>query len=113
MQIAFRTDASLHIGTGHVMRCLTVADTLREHAIDTVVHLASIVTPGRGSSRAFEYDVDVNGTRNVLQAGAFLRELAASKAVPKSGCFMIRPTGTPKINKATAKSDERSCPSRF
>lgn len=42
--------------------------TLREHAIDTVVHLASIVTPGRGSSRAFEYDVDVNGTRNVLQA---------------------------------------------
>lgn len=42
--------------------------TLREHAIDTVVHLASIVTPGRDSNRAFEYDVDVNGTRNVLQA---------------------------------------------
>ncbi len=41
---------------------------LREHAIDTVVHLASIVTPGRDSNRAFEYDVDVNGTRNVLQA---------------------------------------------
>ena len=35
---------------------------------DTVVHLASIVTPGRGSSRAFEYSVDVEGTRNVLQA---------------------------------------------
>lgn len=45
-----------------------LADTLREHAIDTVVHLASIVTPGRDSSRAFEYDVDVNGTRNVLTA---------------------------------------------
>lgn len=45
-----------------------LADTLREHAIDTVVHLASIVTPGRDSSRAFEYDVDVNGTRNVLAA---------------------------------------------
>ncbi|HRW73990.1 SDR family oxidoreductase [Ottowia sp.] len=50
------------------VRDAALVETLREHAIDTVVHLASIVTPGRGSSRAFEYDVDVNGTRNVLQA---------------------------------------------
>lgn len=52
------------------VRDSALAHTLREHAIDTVVHLASIVTPGRDSSRAFEYDVDVNGTRNVLSACA-------------------------------------------
>jgi UDP-glucose 4-epimerase len=33
-----------------------------------VVHLASIVTPGKDSSREFEYSVDVLGTRNVLEA---------------------------------------------
>lgn len=41
---------------------------LAEHRIDTVVHLASIVTPGKGSTRELEYAVDVGGTRNVLTA---------------------------------------------
>ena len=41
---------------------------LREHAIDTVVHLAAIVTPGKKADRDFEYQVDVVGTGNVLDA---------------------------------------------
>jgi len=45
-----------------------MAGIIARHGIDTVVHLASIVTPGKDSRRDFEYDVDVNGTRNLLQA---------------------------------------------
>ena len=40
---------------------------LRGHGIDTVVHLAAIVTPGRDSSREHEFSVDVLGTQNVLE----------------------------------------------
>jgi UDP-glucose 4-epimerase len=43
-------------------------ELLRQHRITTVVHLAAIVTPGKKTDREFEYQVDVGGTRNVLQA---------------------------------------------
>jgi len=50
------------------VRSSSFGATLREHAIDAVVHLASIVTPGPGSTRELAHSVDVLGSRNVLEA---------------------------------------------
>ncbi len=57
----------VHYVAGDV-RDSSVGKCIADHAIDTVVHLASIVTPGKHSNRAFEHSVDVGGTRNVLKA---------------------------------------------
>ncbi len=51
--------------TGDV-RSPELADILGEFSITTVVHLASIVNPGKNTDRAFLYSVDVEGTENVL-----------------------------------------------
>ncbi len=45
-----------------------IAQVLLDNHIDTVVHLAAIVTPGPASDREFEFSVDVLGTKNVLEA---------------------------------------------
>lgn len=58
MKVVFRVDASVRMGTGHLMRCLTLAETLRQrgadirfvcraqvgHVIDTLIHAAIPVT---------------------------------------------------------------------
>ena len=44
----------------------SIVRALREHRIDTVVHLAAIVNPGRDVQ--LEYRVDVEGSSNVLAA---------------------------------------------
>jgi UDP-glucose 4-epimerase len=50
------------------VRAPGLAGVLAQHRVDTVVHLAAIVTPGPQSNRDLEYSVDVLGTRNVLDA---------------------------------------------
>ena len=56
---------------------------LGRHRIDTVVHLATIVSPGRSLSREAQYDVDVRGTENVVEA--CVREGVARLVVTSSG----------------------------
>ncbi|MFQ5666262.1 MAG: NAD-dependent epimerase/dehydratase family protein, partial [Candidatus Binatia bacterium] len=45
-----------------------LSELIRGYAVDTVVHLAAVVTPGRKSSAELEYAIDVLGTENVLNA---------------------------------------------
>lgn len=52
----------------HDVREPALGPLLAKFHIDVVVHLAAIVTPGADSNRALEYEVDVIGTRNVLDA---------------------------------------------
>jgi UDP-glucose 4-epimerase len=55
----------VHYCTGDI-RDPGIGEAFRSHGVDTVVHLAAVVTPGRDSSRELEYSIDVLGTRNVL-----------------------------------------------
>ncbi len=45
-----------------------LAKLFERHAVDAVVHLAAVVTPGPDSSRELEYAIDVTGTQNVVEA---------------------------------------------
>lgn len=64
--------AAQHQGAVHVRMDVTqrhtVLDVVGEHRPEVVVHLASVVTPGKGADRAVLHAVDVDGTRNVLDA---------------------------------------------
>ena len=50
------------------IRSAEVDAVVGRHKPRVVVHLASIVTPGKDSNREFEFSVDVGGTRNLLEA---------------------------------------------
>jgi len=75
------------------VRAPALASLLQRHRIDVVVHLASIVTPGRRSDRRFEYSVDVEGTRNVLEGcrAAGVRKIVVSSSGAAYGYHVDNP----------------------
>lgn len=68
MRVIFRADASLHIGTGHVMRCLTLAEALRacgaECGFVTRDHTGHLA--GRISARGFPVSLLPAGTSDFV-----------------------------------------------
>ncbi|MCD4535829.1 SDR family oxidoreductase [Nocardioides sp. cx-169] len=67
-----RLPATAVPGVKHIVMDVTDRDAvdagIAAAAPEVVVHLASIVTPGKGSTRALEYAVDVDGSRHVIDA---------------------------------------------
>ena len=45
-----------------------IGELLRAHRVDTVIHLAAVVTPGPQHTRQVLYSIDVDGTANVIEA---------------------------------------------
>jgi UDP-glucose 4-epimerase len=76
------------------IRSPDLARIFKRHGVEVVVHLAAIVTPGRSSNRQLEYEVDVLGTENVLQAcvGAQVRTLIYTSSGAVYGYHADNPT---------------------
>ena len=66
MKIAFRADASLQMGSGHVIRCLTLADALRAQGADC--HFISREHPGHLLEVIRQRGYKVNGLVSLVQS---------------------------------------------
>ncbi|GIW45755.1 MAG: hypothetical protein KatS3mg077_3037 [Candidatus Binatia bacterium] len=64
------------------IRDASLGELMASHHIDSVVHLASVVTPPPGMPRSEIYSIDVGGTQNVLQGclRAKVRRLVVSSS---------------------------------
>jgi UDP-glucose 4-epimerase len=77
----------------HDVRASGLAPLLTSRRIDTVVHLAAIVTPGVKSNRQFEYAVDVLGTHQVVDActSSGVRQLIVTSSGAAYGYYADNP----------------------
>lgn len=82
MKIAFRADASLQMGTGHVMRCLTLADALKAKGAECRFicreHTGNLIDFIRSKG----YTTDALPLREPAEANSSAKETAASAPEP-------------------------------
>ncbi len=71
MKFVIRADASLQIGSGHIMRCLTLADLLAQHGHDITFicrehdgHLADFIQQKGFNVQLLTKSADINFTKN-------------------------------------------------
>jgi UDP-glucose 4-epimerase len=71
-----------------------LVDLVKQAHADTIVHLASIVSPGGPDRREFEHSVDVGGTENVLRAAVQTgaRHLIVTSSGAAYGYYADNPT---------------------
>lgn len=88
LRIAFRTDASLQMGSGHVMRCLTLADALR--AKGAQCHFISRAHPG--------HLMEVIRQRGYM-VNSLLAPVQKAKAAIKNGATTVQDRQPNQLNK--------------
>lgn len=82
MKVIFRTDASLDIGTGHVMRCLALAQALRAEGVDC--HFICRSLPGNLITRI----ADFGFSAMALPCDPWLDEPAQDASLPAHAAWL-------------------------
>jgi UDP-glucose 4-epimerase len=70
-----------------------LVDILKNHKVDVVVHLATVVSPGPKADRDFLYSVDVLGTKNVVETSiaAGVKKIIATSSGAAYGYYDDNP----------------------
>ena len=92
--VLFRSDASISLGTGHIVRCLTLATALKKQGV--CVHFICVNTPGNlftliEKHNITLYKLPLNNSKNGLVDGHTDAELTIQyiKTLPKSPDLII------------------------